>query len=461
MSVFGRARPGKLEAARALVQPVSFWQETLLKYDEHPECTAEFRHMLLLSQTTLVRPRLDKRRLQRALDKVFLRHDSLRIQFERIKGKWRAVISPPGPVEILEVDASGLDQIAFDAAIVAAANTPMPLIGGPLAEVVLVKGGEHGDAVIARVHHAISDGFGMVVLFEDLFKYILGLPVLEAAVSHADYLLKFQSPAPDRVAEIEAFWAEQHRDFPPTPMFGRLAKGRPNPTPIVGERVRRCLTFTLPKSGQDKVKALSLKLNVPVPTLIFATHYQALCECFDIDRVAFMSHITRSDPGLATFMGDHTLDAIMIYTRVARADFEKAVVDLSVTYMNVMAHLPSGAARMGTEYWDRLAEQGAFPSQFSAYQPRAVAREEKSIFKQVFRSPVGTEFNLGPYKLSTIDAGRSTRVSFDMQVKVDPVDLGTIILRYDALSLDEPEVKNLADVMCDLLGVEHGKATFS
>lgn len=461
MTIFSRQKRGGTTTGKPTIVPVSYRQQYLLDQHVHPDCTDDLRQMWVLTHVTLVKPKLDQRRLNRALVKIFARHDSLRIQFDRINGKWRGIIAPPGPVETLEIDAIDLDPAQFHAAVVEATNQPMPLINSPMAEIVLVRGGKNGDAVIVRVHHAISDGFGMVVLIEDLFKALLGVPFLAPAISHADYVSKYQYAAADREAEIKAFWDDMHRDFPPAPTIGRIAKGKAPLTCLMGVRQRNLYTIELTKRGEDRTAALSSKLNLSAPTILFAAHYQAMCECYDTDRIPFLSHITRTDPRLNTFMGDHTADALLIYTRAERSGFEAAIKDLGQRYIQAMTHLPSNAARLGSLEWQRIIDQGGIPTQFSAYQPRAIARENRSMLKQGFRSAPGTEVQAGPYILSTMDAELSNRISFDLQIRVDPLASNRFIMAFDGMSFEKHEISRLGEVMCELLEADMTKATFS
>ena len=91
------------QAAQPTIYPATTWQQYLLDEATHPDCTDDLRDRFILSNAFLVQPKVDLRRLRRAVEKLRERHDSLRIRLCQIKGKWRAVIDPPHGETIHEI----------------------------------------------------------------------------------------------------------------------------------------------------------------------------------------------------------------------------------------------------------------------------------------------------------------------------------------------------------------------
>lgn len=444
-----------VKSGKSTVHPVTMWQRYLLDQDADPGCDASLRAFWVLAQAFLVHPGVDARRLRRAVEKLHARHDGLRMTFDRVKGQWRAVIGPPDRPEIRQIDLGDVDDATFQSEIKAIANAPMPLVNHPLTEMVVVKCGARGDALITRVHHALTDGHGLVVLTEDMLKFLIGLPILKPAIGHAEYLAKFENPPPHRAAEIAAFWQEMHHDFPKAPMVGRKAKGLEPLWNGIGKMDASTLTITASQKSLDRLAGRARRLNAGIATALFSGYLEGLCQCYDLDQLMFVTHSARSDPALDTYMGDHTLDPIIRYRAANGAGMDQTMTRLSASLMAMIAHLPSECARRGTPYEAALIADGCYGGQFSAYQPRAQARQERSMFKEGFNTSHGVEQRLGPYVLSSLDVVAPKRCLTELQFSLEnkPVRTG-FRLKYDQLGYDAKEIRELAAKICDLLELD-------
>ena len=430
-------------------------QVFLLEQYLDPDCLHDLRQFWIVNSATLVRPRVDLRRLKRAMDKLCVRHDCLRLRLQKIRGNWMAVTDPNARIEIQQVDLGDLDDESFQTRIKEIANAPMPLVDSPLAEMIVVHCGERGDVIVTRVHHAITDGYGMVVLTEDLLKYLIGLPILSRAVSHAEFVQKYENPPPSRAKEIEAFWEDMLRRFPKAPNIGRRAKGMEPLWRSIGKvEAARLIVKTTPQSAERPV-ARAEKMNIGAATLFFAAYMEALCQCYDQDRLIFVTPIARTNPALATYMGDCTLDAIFPYQAAGTGGLDAAALELHKTMMEGIDHLPSDSARRGTAWENKLLAAGCYPRQFCAYQPRAVARQNQSMFSEGFNREVGVEERVGPYWISTLDVSVHHRTLSELQFNLGP-DNGRngFALSYDGIAYTQQEISQLAEKICALLDLE-------
>lgn len=442
-------------AARSEIHPVTQWQRFLLDQDAHPDCRDDLRKIWLLATATLVRPRVDLRRLQRAVAALGARHDTLRIRLERVRGDWRAVIPPPVDAVIPEVDLGDVDDATFHGEILAIARAPMPLIGGPLAEMVLVRCGARGDVIVNRIHHALTDGFGMVVIHDDLMRYLLSIPILSRAVSHADYLVRFHDPAPSQAAAKTAFWREMHRDLPRALDAGRKAKGLEPLWFGLGEVAYRQLDVTPAPGSLERLRDEAGARGSSLPLALYTGFLEALCRVYDAQALAFITHVARTDPRLETYVGDHTLNPVLPYRAAGQGGLAAAEYRLRETVAGAITHLPHEAARPGTDWERALVAEGCFPGQFSAYQPRALARQKRSPWSEGLTSEPGVEHRLGPFGFTALDVSVPQRAVHDMQFRIETHgSRAGFALIFDSISYAPDEVEQLAARICDLLGLE-------
>ena len=144
------------------------WQDFLLSRVMDPTCSPSFDRAWVLAHAINVRPRVDLRRLQRAFSNLVKRHDVLRTRFVEEQGNWRVIIDDNSDILIQVIEIEDMDDLEFKQKINELSCAPLHILSQNLAEVLLVKCGRRGDVLITRVHHAISDGYGMVILTEDL-----------------------------------------------------------------------------------------------------------------------------------------------------------------------------------------------------------------------------------------------------------------------------------------------------
>ncbi|MEA2589293.1 MAG: hypothetical protein QOH66_2220, partial [Actinomycetota bacterium] len=112
---------------------------------------------------------LDQPALNRALQDLLARHESLRTTFDEIDGAGIQVVHPvhelPVPVVDLRSDPrpDALDQVLLDEY-----SRPFDLRQGPLLRVLLVRTAEDEHVLTLCMHHIVTDGWSMGVLTEEL-----------------------------------------------------------------------------------------------------------------------------------------------------------------------------------------------------------------------------------------------------------------------------------------------------
>ena len=110
----------------------------------------------------------DRRALQKALDQVIARHESLRTIFPSRDGEPVQVILPEVYVAIREEDFRGQNEAAVQTRLTELAQQRMHVAEGPLIYVTLLRTGDHGYLLALVVHHIIFDAWSHGVLLNEL-----------------------------------------------------------------------------------------------------------------------------------------------------------------------------------------------------------------------------------------------------------------------------------------------------
>ncbi|HEX6037720.1 amino acid adenylation domain-containing protein, partial [Longimicrobium sp.] len=140
---------------------------------------------------------LDLDVLERALDALVARHESLRTVFPARGGEPVQVVLPPAPVRPARADLSALEPDAREAELRRRmreeAERPFDLAAAPALRVTLLRLDHDDTAVLFTLHHIVSDGWSRDVLVREMSELYAALaegrpPVLPALpVQYADF----------------------------------------------------------------------------------------------------------------------------------------------------------------------------------------------------------------------------------------------------------------------------------
>jgi len=119
-----------------------------------------------------LRGRLDVDALRHALDALVARHESLRTTFREVDGEPMQVVAAQGSVDLEVVDLAPRPEAEHQSEVERSARDaverPFDLAAGPLFRARLVRLAERRHVLLLSLHHVISDGWSMGVLFRDL-----------------------------------------------------------------------------------------------------------------------------------------------------------------------------------------------------------------------------------------------------------------------------------------------------
>jgi amino acid adenylation domain-containing protein len=210
------ALPPVVPTERTGALPLSFAQERLWFIDrmEPGNATYNIPAALRLSGA------LDERALERALGEIVRRHEALRTVFAEVDGSPVQVIAPFAAFALPVEDLSGLSEVDREAEVRRRAGEEarraFDLSAGPLYRAALLRLGAEDHVLLLSMHHIVSDGWSMGVLFRELSAlyeaYLAGResPLAELAVQYADYAVWQREQLEGEVLERQlSYWREQ------------------------------------------------------------------------------------------------------------------------------------------------------------------------------------------------------------------------------------------------------------
>ena len=160
--------PPLLPLKREGALPLSFAQQRLWFLDQLEPASPLYN----LPQVVQLNGPLDVAALEKSLDELVRRHESLRTHFVDNGGQPLQVISPPDSIDLVVEHLSYLDpelrQQELQRRLLEEEEQPFNLATGPLLRVRLFQLEEEQHVLAATMHHIISDGWSMGVLTREL-----------------------------------------------------------------------------------------------------------------------------------------------------------------------------------------------------------------------------------------------------------------------------------------------------
>ena len=306
-----------LPVERTALLPLSFAQERLWFLNRMEPESAFYNHPLAVR----LEGALDARVLERALGEIVRRHEALRTTFPERDGAPVQVIAPFAGFTLPLEDLSALDEAAREAEVTrlvdGEAGRVFDLAAGPLCIARLLRLGEAEHVLLLSMHHIVTDGWSMPVLFRELWTLYdacregRASPLPELAVQYADYAVWQRQQLRGRVIDRQlAYWRERLVGAPP---LLDLPTDHPRPAaPSYGGAVER---VALPAALVERLQALGRAEG--------ATLYMVLLGAFQLllGRYAGTDDVVVGSPIAGRTRGEvEGLIGFFVNTLVLRAD---------------------------------------------------------------------------------------------------------------------------------------------
>ncbi len=208
---------------------------------------------------------LDVATLERSLNEIRCRHETLRTSFQIVGGQSVQVITEAEETALPIIDLTILpsSERKSEALRLTAeeADHPFNLAGGRLLRTKLLRLGSEEHLLLLTMHHIIADGWSTKILHREIgmlyAAFLAGqsAPLSELPIQYSDYALWQRQWLQGEMLEKQvAYWKQQLRDAPP---LLALANDRPRPA-IQTHRGAR-LPLAISRATTEGLKALALK----------------------------------------------------------------------------------------------------------------------------------------------------------------------------------------------------------
>jgi amino acid adenylation domain-containing protein len=196
----------------ALVFPLSFAQQRLWFLDR----LTPGKWYYNIPAGTRIHSRVSTRILQRCVDEMVQRHESLRTVFRSDDGTAVQVVLPSVhvPVQTMDISTLPLDQREAELIRLAGeeARRSFDLDRGPLMRVTLIRLNDAEHVLLITMHHIISDGWSLSVFSRELgalYEAYAGgrpSPLAPPAIQYADYALWQRQWLSGEIMEEQLAW---------------------------------------------------------------------------------------------------------------------------------------------------------------------------------------------------------------------------------------------------------------
>ena len=244
--------------------PLSFAQQRLWFLDQLQTSSTLYN----IAAARRLKGRLNVSALAQSLREIVRRHESLRTTFSVMDGEPVQVIAAADTLSLAETDLSHLPLTELETEtqreVRAEAQRPFDLAQGPLFRARLLKLGAEEHVLLLTLHHIISDGWSIGILFRELavlynaFCAEEPAPLAELTVQYADYAAWQRHYLQGEVLERELeYWKEQLQGAPAV-----LELPTDRPRPVAQSYAGAVEKISLPEELSEKLKELSQREGV-------------------------------------------------------------------------------------------------------------------------------------------------------------------------------------------------------
>jgi amino acid adenylation domain-containing protein/thioester reductase-like protein len=168
---------------------------------------------------------LDMAGMEYAFQTIIQRHEVLRTTFDMVNSQLLQVIAPTMPFTLGQIDLQGFPEdimkMKVRRLIKEDSQRPFDLQHGPLIRATVLKKKDQAYTLLIAMHHIVSDGWSMEVLFQELLShytaYVTGEPAAlpPLPVQYADYTLWQQQRLQGEMLEEQlSYWRQQLGGLP-------------------------------------------------------------------------------------------------------------------------------------------------------------------------------------------------------------------------------------------------------
>jgi amino acid adenylation domain-containing protein len=244
--------------------PLSYAQQRLWFLDQYEPNSSVYN----LPSALRVRGSLNIGVLEQSLNEIIRRHESLRTTFSMVDGEAVQVIAPSVGFSLAVVDLrdhpEGEREEEARRLVNEEAGRPFDLARGPLFRSKLVRLGEEDHVLLLTMHHIVSDGWSMGVLYRELSvlhqAFLNGQPspLPELPIQYADFAVWQRECLKGEILDRQlSYWKKQLEGIP-----GVLNLPTDRPPPTVQSHRGARQSFVLSKELTEQLKALSHKEGV-------------------------------------------------------------------------------------------------------------------------------------------------------------------------------------------------------
>jgi amino acid adenylation domain-containing protein len=261
------------------VLPLSWSQEGLWFFEQASPGTAAYN----IAEAWWLEGRLDMAALQRSLNDIVLRHETLRTAIGAKDGKPCQIVFPPKPFALSVADLRFEANAEAEAERQAGrdARRAFDLAQEPLTRVSLFQTGDEKHLMVVNMHHLISDAWSAGILMRELAAFYAAhttgqapqLPFLP--IQYGNYTLwQREMGQGDRWREHLDYWTKQLQGISPL-----LALPADRARPPVATHRGAALFFTWPESLAAGLKELARKEGATVFQVLLAAFKILLQRC--------------------------------------------------------------------------------------------------------------------------------------------------------------------------------------
>ncbi|HKV36205.1 MAG TPA: non-ribosomal peptide synthase/polyketide synthase [Pyrinomonadaceae bacterium] len=235
--------------------------------------------------------RLNPAVLEKALDEIARRHESLRTVFKVVNGEPVQVIAAPQHlplpiVDLREFPASERDEQA-NAHLMEEMRKPFDLTAGPLMRVTLLRLDEAEHVLLVNMHHIVSDGWSLGVLLRELTTLYGAYaaeepsPLAELPIQYADFAQwQREYLSGETLNEQLQYWRKQLAGAPMLPQLP-TDRVRPAMQTFRGARVHQ----EWPEELRQQLKNLSQQEGVTLFMTLLAAFQLLLARWSNAEEV--------------------------------------------------------------------------------------------------------------------------------------------------------------------------------